>query len=270
MQAGDQAKISSESESQPSTGCCAFSGDLRPIEELLPYGECWVAPEHRRPFVEQVLEGNEPVAPTTSVSVRRRAVALAIDVLVKLIPINLVQLPFVFALADMKDQLAVSSPQEMAGMVSAGFVVAMLGAKVGQLLISSGYEIWMVGRYGATLGKMAVGARVTTPEGQPVGYGRAALRWAAKTLLNGLIFWTVIAVPVALAVGLLAFFTIRGGDVTAILPLVLWMIGAVVAVFLPMSLFPWWMAIGDRDKRSLHDRVAATRVREASFTEEKS
>jgi uncharacterized RDD family membrane protein YckC len=41
------------------------------------------------------------------------------------------------------------------------------------------YYTWMVGRYGATVGKMACGLRITTPFGQP-GYGRALGRYAAE------------------------------------------------------------------------------------------
>ncbi|MGD0816449.1 MAG: RDD family protein [Verrucomicrobiota bacterium] len=41
------------------------------------------------------------------------------------------------------------------------------------------YEVLLNGRFGATLGKMAIGARITKPDGSPIGYGRALLRWLA-------------------------------------------------------------------------------------------
>jgi uncharacterized RDD family membrane protein YckC len=50
------------------------------------------------------------------------------------------------------------------------------------------YEVLLNGRYGATLGKMAVGARIVLPDGSPIGYGRAALRWAAARLSDFLFF----------------------------------------------------------------------------------
>lgn len=46
------------------------------------------------------------------------------------------------------------------------------------------YYTWMVGRYGATVGKMACGLRITTPYGRP-GYGRAFGRYAAE-LVSGM------------------------------------------------------------------------------------
>jgi uncharacterized RDD family membrane protein YckC len=44
------------------------------------------------------------------------------------------------------------------------------------------YDVLLTGRFGATLGKMAVGARVTTRDGAPIGYNRALLRWLASRL----------------------------------------------------------------------------------------
>ncbi len=42
------------------------------------------------------------------------------------------------------------------------------------------YGTYMVGRYGATVGKMAMGLRVVRPDGQPVTYARAAGRVFAE------------------------------------------------------------------------------------------
>jgi len=41
------------------------------------------------------------------------------------------------------------------------------------------YDVLMNGRFGATVGKMAVGARIVVLDGEPIGYWRAALRWVA-------------------------------------------------------------------------------------------
>jgi uncharacterized RDD family membrane protein YckC len=42
------------------------------------------------------------------------------------------------------------------------------------------YDVLLTGRFGATIGKMAVGARVTLRDGSPIGYNRALLRWLAS------------------------------------------------------------------------------------------
>jgi uncharacterized RDD family membrane protein YckC len=41
------------------------------------------------------------------------------------------------------------------------------------------YDVVLNGRYGATLGKMAIGARIVLLDGTPIGYRRAAWRWLA-------------------------------------------------------------------------------------------
>ena len=41
------------------------------------------------------------------------------------------------------------------------------------------YDVLLNGRFGATLGKMAIGAKITMLDGSPIGYNRALLRWLA-------------------------------------------------------------------------------------------
>jgi len=49
-----------------------------------------------------------------------------------------------------------------------------------------GYQIFFLGKYGATLGKMACGLRVVTADGGKIGYGRATGRAFAE-MLSGMI-----------------------------------------------------------------------------------
>jgi uncharacterized RDD family membrane protein YckC len=44
------------------------------------------------------------------------------------------------------------------------------------------YEVLLNGRFGATFGKMAIGAKITMVDGSPIGYGRAMLRWFAERI----------------------------------------------------------------------------------------
>jgi len=41
------------------------------------------------------------------------------------------------------------------------------------------YDVLLNGRFGATIGKWAIGARIVLCDGSPIGYGRAAWRWLA-------------------------------------------------------------------------------------------
>ena len=54
------------------------------------------------------------------------------------------------------------------------------------LVIVVGYYTFLVGKYGATLGKMATKLRVVNPDGSPVGYGKACGRYFAQ-ILSGMI-----------------------------------------------------------------------------------
>jgi uncharacterized RDD family membrane protein YckC len=56
----------------------------------------------------------------------------------------------------------------------------------GSMLLSALYYTILTGRFGATLGKMAIGAKVVRMDGSPVGYGQALGRMLAS-ILSGLI-----------------------------------------------------------------------------------
>jgi len=53
------------------------------------------------------------------------------------------------------------------------------------MLIVLGYNTWMLGRFGATLGKMAISAKVTTTAGEPISYGRALGRSLMEVVSGG-------------------------------------------------------------------------------------
>lgn len=93
----------------------------------------------------------------------------------------------------------------------ADITLAMAGLIL-NLLVQLGYQVFFLGKYGATPGKMLLGLRVVTPEGEPITYMRALGRWAAE-IVTGCTF----------------------------------LIGYIIAAF-------------DEEKRSLHDRIAGTRV----------
>jgi uncharacterized RDD family membrane protein YckC len=80
------------------------------------------------------------------------------------------------------------------------------------LLISFGYPIFFLGKWGQTLGKMAVGIKVVSPAGEPIGFGKAAGRVLAEIVTG---------------------FTIGIG---------------------------YLMMLWDSERRTLHDRLASTRV----------
>ncbi len=74
------------------------------------------------------------------------------------------------------------SATQAVGMRSVERLVLQLVVLAIQLAINMGYECIMIGKFGATLGKMACKIKVVRADGSPVGYGLAIGRYFAKML----------------------------------------------------------------------------------------
>ena len=68
------------------------------------------------------------------------------------------------------------------------FFPAIILMNLLQMILPALYVIWMTGKYGATLGKKAVGIKVVMSDGSPISYGRATGRYFAK-ILSALILY---------------------------------------------------------------------------------
>jgi uncharacterized RDD family membrane protein YckC len=77
-----------------------------------------------------------------------------------------------------------TSPQSAEAAMNGLVLFATIGAVILMLL----YEGLMLARRGQTLGKMAVGIKVVTPEGRDIGTGQA---WGRAVLRQ--IFWSYLA-----------------------------------------------------------------------------
>jgi uncharacterized RDD family membrane protein YckC len=139
----------------------------------------------------------------------------------------------------------------------------LMGNFIG-LVIQALYATWMVGKYGATLGKMAIGAKVVVAGGGNVSYGRALGRWAVKSFVNGTILGLVMFIPVVVVLfvsfgGLGALESFQKGNGAAVMGMVFALMASGVIGGL-VGAFPWWMCGFDPEKRGLHDRICSTRV----------
>ncbi len=63
---------------------------------------------------------------------------------------------------------------------SSFFIISQVIITLLSFVISAAYEIWFVGRFGATPGKMACKIKIVTPGGGKVSYSRALGRYFAK------------------------------------------------------------------------------------------
>ncbi len=116
-----------------------------------------------------------------------RFVALLLDGVVFLAVFSLLNLVFPVSLPAFT-----SSCPSMSYMMEAvgDFLVPLFLRSFLGLVIVAGYSIVLVGKYGATVGKMALGLQVVREDGTPVSYGTAVVReFLVKCLLYGIIFY---------------------------------------------------------------------------------
>ena len=246
-------------------GVCAHSRGIYLRSEMMPYGEALIGVEQKDSFVQHLMEsGNTGIADATEpfrvyVGFWWRVLGACIDYMVKIIPSYLCMIPYYIVIftSDFK-QSAGSDPEKLEEPLIA-MAIAMGVATLGMLAISIFYDTWMVGKYGGTLGKLAIGAKVVNPDGSRLTYGRAFLRWFAKKPINMFIVYVpaTIALSLFMVMGSSAF----NADDDTVLGITA-MLAGMVAYVLVGVLFSgiYWMCAFDEEKRTLHDRICATRV----------
>ena len=245
---------------------CAFSGQPRPLSLMVKYGDRWVAIEHKEAFLQSLREG-APVARMAGVGEMQyvgfwwRVLGAILDVLVLLIPNILVAMPY-YVMSFRKAMASSGTPsidplnefKTMNGLM----VVAYVAAMVGNFLIPLMYDTWMVGRFGATVGKMVIGARVAKLGGEPLTYWQALGRGGAKVL--NVLIW-VLPANLAMIIGsILSFGTEVKPGMPDELPVAM-MVGMVIMMlWFVFGGFGYYMAGWTRKKQALHDKMARTVV----------
>lgn len=248
-------------------GVCAHSGRVYLLPELLPYGEALIGPEHKDDFVRRLMEGAATgIADATEQSMTYvgfwwRVLGAVLDYMIKILPYFLCMIPYYvsifytgFALENAGEG---DSPSELREMIPLfiGYGTSLLLT----LAFSIFYDTWMVGRYGATLGKVIIGAKVVNPDGSKPTYKRAFFRWFVKKPVEMML----LMIPVSLAIALLIVspgaVAESGGQPALVVATIAGSImGGLALVALGTGIY--WMAAFDPEKRTLHDRITSTRV----------
>ena len=163
----------------PATGgneaVCAECGGVFSKDEMIPHGSVHICARCKPVFMQKLAEGaklNTGALDYAGIGTRFGAAVLD-NILLAIVNFGIGLVVGGSAAA------AMGSAPEMAIMVQ----VVLLAV---QLAIGVTYETIMVGKYGATLGKMACKIKIVTAEGGRVSYGRAAGRYFAK-FLSGMI-----------------------------------------------------------------------------------
>jgi len=149
---------------------CAISGRQVSTEAAIPIEGTWVSAEFKEQALQRIREGI-PLASTHRYGgFWIRFVAVFIDGII----LNICSMVIVFILGLVLGVAGIEA-------TSLKTIMVVLNILVG-FVIAASYEIILIGRNGATVGKMACGLKVTDPHGKPIGYGKSTGRYFAKML----------------------------------------------------------------------------------------
>lgn len=159
----------------PGLVTCAISGRQVPSDSAIPIDGAWVSAEFKEQALQRIREGIPLGATKRYAGFWIRFVAIFIDGIV----LNICSTPIMFILGMLLSMAGMES-QTLQVLI---FIFTMLLGFV----LAAAYEIVLVAKTGATIGKMACGLKITDAEGKPIGYGKSTGRYFAK-LLSYIIF----------------------------------------------------------------------------------
>jgi uncharacterized RDD family membrane protein YckC len=266
----EQVNVEAGDEDLSQYGVCAHSQEVRPREEMIAYGEHWIAPGHKDGFIQSLHEGSRlidqlHVGGMRFVGFWWRVLASVIDAMIKgainmmlMIPLGLLAVPAV-------EKLSRSGGPPDQDMV-AGMIAGLLGAYafmfVAAIVSSLVYEVWMVGKYGGTVGKLALRLQVVNADGSRLSYAKSFARWASEVLSKFIFFSIsyVLNIMIVMMFGMASGAMMNGGGSSNPSPVLVAALMLVCSVIVYLACFPWWLAAHTKEKRALHDMMCGTRV----------
>jgi uncharacterized RDD family membrane protein YckC len=171
---GGKAEAASEPASElgkSPEAVCGECGKIFPIDEMIRHGSTRICPGCKPVFMQKLSEGaNINVGEMRYAPVLTRFCAVFLDGLI------------LGALNIGLGLIAGFSLAQAAGTQPRGTIAVQMIVFVIQFSIGITYETVMIGKFGATLGKMACKIKVVTADGGRVTYMRALGRYFAKLL----------------------------------------------------------------------------------------
>jgi uncharacterized RDD family membrane protein YckC len=158
------------------TRFCSECGRSYPPDELVAFGTSLVCAACKPVFTQKLREGIRPAGAIRYGGFWIRYLAVLVDslvfsiLIVVVFAIGLLMFPVDWVNVG-RSQAELLQLLELEGVVWLSLLV-----------FAAAYETWMIGRYAATLGKMACGLRVVMSDGGKVTYGRSFGRHFAKHL----------------------------------------------------------------------------------------
>lgn len=157
----------------PGRGVCAECGRTLPADRLVRFGASQVCADCKPLFFQKLREGGGPVAAVHYGGFWIRVAASILDGILLSMINGIVQLVATTAMTG----IATRRPDSLAPVIGGVAAMTLL-----QMAVAAGYEIFFVGRFAATPGKMACGLKIVTADGGRVSYARATGRHFAELL----------------------------------------------------------------------------------------
>jgi uncharacterized RDD family membrane protein YckC len=147
---------------------CAECGVSYLREDMIKYGDNWVCAQCKPVFIQKIKEG-VTVKQMDYAGFWIRFGANIIDSIISGVVNVLISIGFGVLAA------VASSSSDPSNAAIYSIIAFLLSVVIG-----IGYETFFIGKWGATIGKMACGIKVVTPEGEKITYLRAFARLFAK------------------------------------------------------------------------------------------
>lgn len=160
-------------------GVCSECGQAFPVDDLIIYGNARVCAQCKPLFVQKIKEGVKPQMGFVYAGFWLRLGAKIIDWMI-MSGVNFIVMALFGVLIAFTGSF---NPESGPPVV---FIILQIFNSLLSLLLPIAYSTWLVGKYGATVGKMACKIKVVGPEGEKVSYLRAMGRAFAE-ILSGLI-----------------------------------------------------------------------------------
>jgi uncharacterized RDD family membrane protein YckC len=162
---GDSASVQPAAPSRQSV--CSECGQAYAEEDMIRFEEAWICATCKPIFVQKIKEGVTLAGAMEYAGFWIRFGAIIIDGIIMWIVNMILSIPFEF--------IGGASFEKPTVLVATGFFTLLI-----QMVIPAVYDIWFVGKYGATPGKMACKIKIVTSDGGKVSYARALGRHFAK------------------------------------------------------------------------------------------
>lgn len=149
---------------------CAECGRNYSRDDMIKYGESWVCAQCKPVFVQKIKEG-VTMTQLDYAGFWIRLGAWIIDYIIVGVVNLMISIPFLFL------QMSAASSNDLSGSLLYSLLSSLLN-----MIVTISYGTVFIGKWGATLGKMACGLKVVNPEGEKITYLRAFARVFAKAV----------------------------------------------------------------------------------------